>query len=69
MPTTHIEVTEAKHGQVIWGLQDGHLLTVEKETPCFFFVRSHAGHKIKVSKKTMRPCYWKQSSTAPVFNI
>lgn len=69
MATTHIEVTKANKGAEVFGLGDGHLLKVEKETDCFFFVRSHTGHQIKVSKQTKRACHWRNATTSPVFNI
>ena len=69
MATTHIEVTKANRGANVFGLADGHLLKVEKETPCFFFVRSHTGKQIKVSKHTKRACHWGNVATSPVFNV
>ena len=69
MATTHIEVTTANRGAEVFGLQDGHLLKVERETPKFFFVRSHTGKAIKVSKTTKRACHWKNQATSPIFNV
>lgn len=66
---THIEVTKANKGAEIFGLQDGHLLKVLKETTCFIFAVSHSGKEIKISKKTKRCCYWSSKSTSPVFNV
>lgn len=69
MPATHIEVSYAKDGSRVFGLQDGQLLQVERETDCFFYVKSFSGQTIKVSKKTRRACNWKGAATSPVFNI
>jgi hypothetical protein len=68
-PVTHIEVTEARGGEQAYGIKTGQLLTVDKETKCFFFVRSWTGKQIKVSKRTKRSCYWSNANTSPVFNI
>jgi len=65
---THIEVTQAKGGKN-FGIEDGSLLTVLKETKCFFFVKSHAGKTFKVSKQTKRLCNWGNVNSSPVFNI
>jgi hypothetical protein len=65
---THIEVTQAKDGKR-FGIEDGHLLRVNKETKCFFFVTSHSGQSLKISKQTKRLCYWSQTNTSPVFNV
>jgi hypothetical protein len=67
-PTTHIEVT-ASNGGAHLGLESGHLLQVQKETNCFFFVMSHTGRKLKVSKHTKRLCHWANAKTSPTFNI
>ena len=67
-PTTHIEVTAA-NGAAHLGLESGHLLQVKKETNCFFFVKSHTGRELKVSKHTKRLCYWSNANTSPTFNI
>lgn len=66
---THIEVTAANRGTEVFGIQDGQLLTVLRETPCFFFVKSFAGKELKVSKQTKRLCHWGNANTSPVFNI
>ncbi len=66
---THVEVIEAKHGAVIFGLRDGQLLTIKQETPCFFFVTAPNGKEIKISKKTRLSCSWDKPSTSPVFNV
>lgn len=68
-PITHIEVLMAKNGGAHLGLENGHLLQVESETKCFFFVKSHTGRKLKVSKQTKRLCRWGNANTSPVFNI
>lgn len=67
--TTHIEVVAANKGAEIFGLQDGHLIKVEKETENFFFCVSHSGKQIKVSKQTKRACSWRDQKTSPVFNV
>jgi hypothetical protein len=67
-PITHLEVIVAKEGSM-YGIEDGNLLRVEKETPCFFFVCTHNGKVFKVSKKTKRIANWKRISTSPIFNI
>lgn len=66
--TTHIEVAAAK-GATHLGIQDGQLLAVTKETNCFFFVKTHAGRDLKVSKHTKRLCHWSKANTSAVFNI
>lgn len=66
---THIEVTVANRGTEVLGIEDGQLLTVLRETKCFFFVKSFAGRELKVSKQTKRLCWWGNPSTSPVFNI
>ena len=66
---THIEVTKANRGAEVFGLEDGQLLTVLRETPCFFFVKTFAGREIKVSKQTKRLCHWASVSNSPIFNI
>lgn len=69
MATTHIEVQAANKGAEVFGIEDGQLLKVSKETKDFFFAKSFSGKEIKVSKKTKRACQWSNTSTAPVFNI
>jgi hypothetical protein len=51
MTTTHIEVTDAKGSSYV---QAGQLLSVTRETPCFFWVRAFNGVSLQVSKKTKR---------------
>jgi hypothetical protein len=65
---THIQVASAK-GTTHLGIQDGQLLAVTKETNCFFFVETHAGRGLKVSKHTKRLCHWGNANTSAVFNI
>ena len=67
-PTTHIEVTLANGGEHL-GVESGHLLQVKKETNCFFFVKTHSGQELKVSKHTKRLCHWSKAATSPTFNI
>jgi hypothetical protein len=67
-PVTHIEVIQAKGGKN-FGMEDGSLLTVLKETQCFFFIKSHSGKTFKVSKHTKRLCNWGNVSSSPIFNI
>lgn len=66
--TTHIEVTAA-NGAAHLGMENGSLLRVTKETKCFFFVKSHTGRDLKVSKQTKRLCYWGNANTSAVFNV
>lgn len=67
-PTTHIEVC-ATNGGAHLGLQNGHLVEVTSETNCFFFIRTHTGRCLKVSKQTQRLCSWGNANTSPIFNI
>lgn len=72
--TTHIEVTKANKGAEVFGLADGMLVRVIKETPKFFFCEprnaSRNGHtQMKVSKTTRRLCLWSNKNTSPVFNV
>lgn len=67
-PTTHIEVSTTNGGTHL-GLKNGHLLEVKLETKCFFFVSTHTGRCLKVSKHTKRLCHWGNASTSPTFNI
>ncbi len=48
---THIEVANAKGNKFF---QDGQLLQVVRETPCFIWVKAHCGKEFQVSKKTKR---------------
>ena len=65
---THIEVLDVKGGSLL-GIATGDLLGVVKETPCFFFVKTHGGKQLKVSKQTKRLCYWKAAHSSPIFNL
>lgn len=48
---THIQVTDAKGHPDI---ENGQMLQVVRETPCFFWVKSFSGTNFQVSKKTRR---------------
>jgi hypothetical protein len=65
---THIEVLDVKGGSLL-GIETGDLLNVVKETPCFFFVKTHSGRSLKVSKRTRRLCYWRAVQSSPIFNL
>jgi len=70
-PITHIEVISANRGAEVYGLSDGMLVKVIKETPKFFFLKAPKdGHaELKVSKKTNRCCHWANQNSSPLFNI
>lgn len=72
MAATHIEVIKANEGANVYGIVDGDLLEVLKETPNFLFVKARDGgsrKEIKVSKQTKRACRWSNQRTSPTFNI
>ncbi len=69
MQATHIEVKLANSAAEVYGLFDGQILKVIKETPAFFFAATPDGTELKVSKKTKRCWYWSPLKISPVFNI
>jgi len=48
---THIQVIDAKNHAEI---EDGQMLEVVRQTPCFIWVRGFSGTNFQVSKKTKR---------------
>lgn len=66
---SHVEVIEANKGKEVFGIENGQLLTVTKETDKFVYLVSFTGKEIKVSKQTRKACHWRNSSTSPTFNI
>lgn len=69
MNRTHIEVVKANNGANVFGMFDGQMLKIAKETEKFIFAEAWNGKEIKVSKQTKLCCHWKNKSTSPLFNI